>query len=392
MNMKLFENIKYINTSVLSNTEANAKDKPLISFCLPVYNQSQMVKDALKELVKYQGNDIEIVVSDDNSSENIEQIVTAFDDSRIKYYRNTENLGHDLNIINSFRVSIAPYCFLLRVRDRIVPTGIESIIRRTRENPNIAYLTGNAVDERGKLRLLYHRKKYGAGKEAIAAHDMLYFHPSGSLYATHMLDLDRAADFIRGLEDTKHSFIVHSMFRAELACKGDFEIVDDTVIWQYTNTLNSKDVAVNSAERKESVFSPRFMKMRYVAEMLWTSITVDKEYRAHEYFQLYKRYLDLVTWGYKRRNEEESLRNHYNFVESEVDVVTEQNEFNTLTKQLLKQIKIDTTEKKSLMSAQQRESFINKSYRKARFYMAKSLRNTLIHRLYKQYNVYKGRT
>ncbi len=39
----------------------------IVSFCLPVYNRSQHTFAVETNLLKYEGNDIQIVVSDDNS-------------------------------------------------------------------------------------------------------------------------------------------------------------------------------------------------------------------------------------------------------------------------------------------------------------------------------------
>ena len=60
----------------------------VISFCITVYNQSELVKKCIDSIVSYKGNDIEIVVSDDNSSENIRELLYTYHDDRIKYYVN----------------------------------------------------------------------------------------------------------------------------------------------------------------------------------------------------------------------------------------------------------------------------------------------------------------
>ena len=231
-------------------------EKAILSFCIPVYNQTEMVRECIGELLKYKGEDIEVVISDDCSTEDIEGLVKSFNDSRVKYFCNEVNLGHDLNIISSFRNAESDFAFLLRVRDRVLHTGIPLIIERIKSKPELAYLTGNAVDEKGNLRLAYHKESFSKGTEALERHMNAYLHPSGSMYSLKLLDLDAEEKFIRSHMDTKFGFLAHCMMRMELAVKGDFEFICDAPIWQYTNTLNSKDVAVNSDKNKISVFAP----------------------------------------------------------------------------------------------------------------------------------------
>lgn len=73
-----------------------------ISFCIPVYNQTELVRQCIRSIIEYKGLDIEIVISDDCSTENIEELVRQIDDPRVRYYKNADNLGHDRNIIASF--------------------------------------------------------------------------------------------------------------------------------------------------------------------------------------------------------------------------------------------------------------------------------------------------
>lgn len=75
---------------------------PLLSICIPVYNQSSLLRVCLNELLRYKGNDIEVVVNDNCSEENLKEVIDSFNDNRLKYYRNETNLGQDLNIIQSF--------------------------------------------------------------------------------------------------------------------------------------------------------------------------------------------------------------------------------------------------------------------------------------------------
>lgn len=283
-----------------------------MSICIPVYNQSNLVRDCLARIVTYEGKDIEIVVNDDCSSEDLQEVVNSLNDDRIKYYRNSINLGHDLNILQSFKNSKSKYAYLLRSRDCLVPDAISSIIKRIKQNPDVSYLTGSAIDEDGKTRLFYRKNlKYSHGKAALDAHKWLYVHPSGSLYAIHLLDLDRLERFMESQFTHKYGFVIHTMIRLELALCGDFEIMSE-FIWQYTHTVRASDIAVNSAENKESVYSPRLSLERFYTEMKWANLIVPDHYKTGVFKTITKLYLMMVTWEFKLINEEPSMHKHYN--------------------------------------------------------------------------------
>lgn len=171
--------------------------KPILSICLPIYNQSNLVKECLINILKYQGDEIEIIVNDDCSTENIEELLDTFQDKRIKYFRNPKNLGHDLNILESFKNSTSNYAFLLRVRDRIVPDNFKDVISSLLENSRISYLTGSAIDENGNYVLKFDDLEFSKGIATLKQHTNLFIHPSGSLYAIHLLDIDRLELFLR---------------------------------------------------------------------------------------------------------------------------------------------------------------------------------------------------
>ncbi|GEM68186.1 hypothetical protein SMI01S_17920 [Sphingobacterium mizutaii NBRC 14946 = DSM 11724] len=64
----------------------------LISFILPAY-KSKFLNLAIESILNQDYSDFELVIIDDNSPENLFEIVSKFKDERIKYYRNQENIG-----------------------------------------------------------------------------------------------------------------------------------------------------------------------------------------------------------------------------------------------------------------------------------------------------------
>ena len=67
---------------------------PLVSIGIPTYNRaSSYLQYALRSAVRQTFENIEIIVSDNCSSDSTESVVKEFGDSRVRYYRQKENIG-----------------------------------------------------------------------------------------------------------------------------------------------------------------------------------------------------------------------------------------------------------------------------------------------------------
>lgn len=63
-------------------------------YFIPTYNRANSyLTHVLRSAVCQTYQNIEIVVSDNHSSDNTESVVREFDDPRIRYYRQKENVG-----------------------------------------------------------------------------------------------------------------------------------------------------------------------------------------------------------------------------------------------------------------------------------------------------------
>jgi glycosyltransferase involved in cell wall biosynthesis len=68
------------------------------SICMPVYNGEGVIKETLCHILSQSFSDFEIIVTDDNSSDNTLGEVSSFNDKRIKIFKNEINLGYSRNL------------------------------------------------------------------------------------------------------------------------------------------------------------------------------------------------------------------------------------------------------------------------------------------------------
>lgn len=295
-----------------------------LSFCLPVYNQIDLVRECIGSILDYKGDDIEIIINDDCSADDIKSVVNSYGDERIVYFRNAENLGHDLNIISGMRKARAPFVFLLRTRDRVVANAIPVMIQKIYEFP-VSYASFSSYDENNKPRIRYKNDKiYKSTFKKLLMDSVLYTHPSGSIYKVDSKQLDDIQNELIK-ENSKYSFLMHVMLRTALCESGSIGVFSD-YSWIYTNTENSKDVAENSKSTKDSVYSYELQMARLGTLLSWDKKTITRGQKI-AIALLLRKYLKQVTWISKRRYENGSLRQHYNYDYIKINIRDERHRF-----------------------------------------------------------------
>ncbi|MBO4669959.1 MAG: glycosyltransferase family 2 protein [Lachnospiraceae bacterium] len=318
-----------------------------VSFCITVYNQSELVKRCIDSIVAYKGNNIEIVISDDGSTEDIKTLIEEYHDERIKYYVNSVNLGHDRNIVNALSKANGKYAFLLRTRDMIIPSAIPLIIGAA-EKGQASYITGEAVNQEGDIKIRYSKSMFKKGDEALEANFKLFIHPSGNMYRVSDLELSAISSFLDENNVPKDGFIVHSLLRMQLALKGNFRLISPA-IWIYADTETSTDKAVNRSANGKSVYDPCLVEKRFLYETRWAKQVLG-EYYYKAFFRLVSMYLDLVTWGVKLTNADKRTQKHYGYEAIPFSVSRERKRFRIICDKEYVQIanSIDTNYKRRM--------------------------------------------
>lgn len=65
---------------------------PNVSFILPAY-KGRFLKESVSSILKQTYADFELIVVNDKSPDDVKEIVTSFNDNRIRYHENPENIG-----------------------------------------------------------------------------------------------------------------------------------------------------------------------------------------------------------------------------------------------------------------------------------------------------------
>jgi glycosyltransferase involved in cell wall biosynthesis len=82
---------------------------PLVSIVLPTYTRAQLLHHAIRSVLRQTYPYFELIVIDDNSQDDTPEVVRAFGDPRIRYYRNEENLKLPRGLNKGFGLARGAY-------------------------------------------------------------------------------------------------------------------------------------------------------------------------------------------------------------------------------------------------------------------------------------------
>jgi glycosyltransferase involved in cell wall biosynthesis len=111
---------------------------PRVGIGLPVYNGEKHLAFALDSILNQTFGDFELIVSDNASTDRTEEICRDYArrDTRLRYIRNSENLGASRNYNRVFELSRARDYFRWNAHDdTIAPTHLEKCVKALDESP-----------------------------------------------------------------------------------------------------------------------------------------------------------------------------------------------------------------------------------------------------------------
>ncbi len=116
---------------------------PLLSICIPTYNRSVLLKQLLASIHENLLNldNVEVIVSDNNSTDNTHEIVDLFQHKmQIQYNRNSSNHGAVKNLFMATRFAKGKYLWLFSDDDLMTKGSIDYLVKFLRLNDSNAYV------------------------------------------------------------------------------------------------------------------------------------------------------------------------------------------------------------------------------------------------------------
>ena len=98
---------------------------PKISVLVPTYNSAPYLKETIQSVLNQTFNDFELILLNDASTDNSEEIILSFNDSRIRYYKNDTNLGISPSRNKLMDLAQGEYLAILDNDDICMPQRLE---------------------------------------------------------------------------------------------------------------------------------------------------------------------------------------------------------------------------------------------------------------------------
>ncbi|HEU5002985.1 MAG TPA: glycosyltransferase family 2 protein [Actinomycetota bacterium] len=119
----------------------------LTTIAIPTYNRLGLLERALASAMAQDYADLEIVISDNASTDGTEQFCRSVceKDARVRYYRLPENVGHARNFAAAFRHVRGPFFLWLADDDWIDSNFVSRCVEKLQSHPDTVLVCGVCI-------------------------------------------------------------------------------------------------------------------------------------------------------------------------------------------------------------------------------------------------------
>ncbi len=115
----------------------NSLNSPLISVILPTYNGGKHIAETLESVLNQTHKNIEIIITDDCSTDRTVEIIKSYNDERIKLYVNEKNLGIANNTNKALSLATGEFIMMQDHDDISSPFRAEGMLKVLLENKDL---------------------------------------------------------------------------------------------------------------------------------------------------------------------------------------------------------------------------------------------------------------
>lgn len=124
----------------------------LVSIIMPSWNTGRFISETIRSVIEQTYTNWELIIVDDCSTDNTDEVVLSFNDKRIRFYRNEKNLGAALTRNKALVEAKGEWIAFLDSDDIWMPNKLEHQINFMKKNGyNLSYTEYEKIDEESKL-------------------------------------------------------------------------------------------------------------------------------------------------------------------------------------------------------------------------------------------------
>jgi glycosyltransferase involved in cell wall biosynthesis len=141
-------------------------NNPQVSICIPTFNRAELIGMAIESALQQSYVNIEIIVVDNDSTDNTKDVVMSYNDPRLKYVKNEKNLGLFGNFNRCIDLAKGKYIHILHSDDYIDANFTKNCVGFLESHPHVAMTFSSVVvlsgSDQKKISLLDHNHIFTA--------------------------------------------------------------------------------------------------------------------------------------------------------------------------------------------------------------------------------------
>ena len=109
----------------------------IVTVAIPTYNRATLLREALESVLAQTHSNFRLVIGDNASTDDTENLVASYRDARIEYVRNERNIGMIENFNSLIARADTEFLMLLPDDDLLYPDYLNSVVEILQRNPRV---------------------------------------------------------------------------------------------------------------------------------------------------------------------------------------------------------------------------------------------------------------
>jgi glycosyltransferase involved in cell wall biosynthesis len=145
----------------------------LISVVIPTYNRAEVLLDAINSVLSQTYKNFEIIIVDDGSTDNTQEIIKKINDARIKYFYQ-ENSGVSSARNKGIKTANGDYIAFLDSDDLWHPQKLEKQLAIFTKDKNIGLVSCNSLYQTFSGETVFVKKSFASNKKEVISYILSY--------------------------------------------------------------------------------------------------------------------------------------------------------------------------------------------------------------------------
>ena len=250
--------------------------EPLVSVCIPAYNNASYIKETIESVLNQTYQNIELVIADDQSKDNTVEVIKSIRDDRIRLYENEKNLGMSGNWNHCLELCNGEFIKLLCADDLLAKDAIEKEAKALMEHPEVVMAESDTrfIDMNGKFKgtyRRYHSKGAVDGKKIARAgfFSQNYFGaPLANMFRKSVLEQ------VHGF-DTNYYYILDYDLWIRIACLGKVYIIHEPLNFFRVRNDSNTGEGMAGGKKEAYVSEHRYLVKKYAKELHMSGFEIE---------------------------------------------------------------------------------------------------------------------